>query len=45
MRSIYKEVKSEYHMNKDHWNTIILDGNLSKETIDDMTGPKKYQWH
>lgn len=25
-------------MNKDHWNTIILDGNLSKETIDDMTG-------
>ncbi|MCY8305550.1 MmcQ/YjbR family DNA-binding protein [Bacillus spizizenii] len=45
LRSIYKEVKPEYHMNKDHWNTIILDGNLSKETIDDMTGPKKYQWH
>ncbi|MFJ1447904.1 MmcQ/YjbR family DNA-binding protein [Bacillus halotolerans] len=36
LRSIYKEVKPGYHMNKDHWNTIILDGSLSKETLGDM---------
>ncbi|MCC2528485.1 MULTISPECIES: MmcQ/YjbR family DNA-binding protein [Bacillus] len=48
LRSIYKEVKPGYHMNKDHWNTIILDGALSKETLGDMvqhsfelTKPKK----
>ncbi|MEG7381888.1 MmcQ/YjbR family DNA-binding protein [Bacillus subtilis] len=48
LRSIFKEVKPGYHMNKDHWNTVILDGNLSQEALDDMvqhsfelTTPKK----
>ncbi|MEG7336032.1 MmcQ/YjbR family DNA-binding protein [Bacillus sp. 0102A] len=48
LRSIFKEVKPGYHMNKDHWNTVILDGNLSQEALDDMvqhsfelTKPKK----
>ncbi|MCY8535309.1 MmcQ/YjbR family DNA-binding protein [Bacillus vallismortis] len=48
LRSIFKEVKPGYHMNKDHWNTVILDGNLSQEALEDMvqhsfdlTKPKK----
>lgn len=32
-RQIYKAVIPGYHQNKDHWNTIILDGSVSDEDI------------
>lgn len=35
-RYTFKEVKPGYHMNKEHWNTIILDGNLPEDIIHDM---------
>jgi predicted DNA-binding protein (MmcQ/YjbR family) len=25
-----------YHLNKRHWNTVIIDGSLSEQTITDM---------
>jgi len=39
LRSIYKGVSAGYHMNKKHWNTMILDGSdvdeeTAKELID-----------
>ena len=35
-RQIYKAVIPGYHQNKDHWNTIILDGSISDEDIKRM---------
>ena len=39
LREQYDAVQPGYHMNKKHWNTIILDGSLAislvKEMIDD----------
>ena len=39
LRSIYESVIPGYHMNKKHWNTVILDGEADvksvKEWIDD----------
>jgi predicted DNA-binding protein (MmcQ/YjbR family) len=39
LREQYEAVQPGYHMNKKHWNTIIMDGSLSnaqlKEMIDD----------
>ena len=39
LREQYNAVQPGYHMNKKHWNTIVLDGSLSntlvKEMIDD----------
>lgn len=39
LREEYDEITPGYHMNKMHWNSIIIDGNLSykliKELIDD----------
>ena len=32
-RRIYKAVIPGYHQNKDHWNTIILDGSIPDEDI------------
>ncbi len=32
-RSIYKAVTPGYHQNKDHWNTIILDGSVPEKDI------------
>ena len=32
-RGIYKAVIPGYHQNKDHWNTIILDGSIPDEDI------------
>lgn len=32
-RSIYKSVIPGYHQNKEHWNTIILDGSVPEEDI------------
>lgn len=36
LRSIFEDVKPGYHMNKTHWNTIILDGSLQNDEIYDM---------
>ncbi len=36
LRERYEGVTSGYHMNKKHWNTIKLDGNIPDKTI--------YQW-
>ncbi|HEX5152119.1 MAG TPA: MmcQ/YjbR family DNA-binding protein [Parafilimonas sp.] len=39
LREEYDTVKPGYHMNKKHWNTVIVDGSIStrliKEMIDD----------
>ena len=35
-RSAYKSVLPGYHQNKEHWNTIILDGTVPKEEIKRM---------
>jgi predicted DNA-binding protein (MmcQ/YjbR family) len=39
LREEYDAIKPGYHMNKKHWNTIIVDGSIStkllKEMIDD----------
>ena len=39
LREAYDAIKPGYHMNKKHWNTIIIDGSVSislfKEMIDD----------
>lgn len=32
-RSVYKSVIPGYHQNKEHWNTIILDGTIPEEDI------------
>jgi predicted DNA-binding protein (MmcQ/YjbR family) len=33
LRGMHKSIIPGYHMNKEHWNTIILDGNLPDELI------------
>ena len=33
LRQNYEEVQPGYHMNKKHWNTIMVDGRLSKKQI------------
>ena len=35
-RKIYKSVLPGYHQNKEHWNTIILDGSILEGDIRDM---------
>lgn len=48
LRDTFTDVKPGYHMNKEHWNTVYLEGELSKSVIYDMvresyhlTQPKK----
>lgn len=36
LRSVYAEVQPAYHMNKVHWNTVLLDGTLPEEELSDM---------
>lgn len=36
LRAIYPSVLPGYHMNKRHWNTIILDGSVPEEVIAEM---------
>lgn len=36
LRYAFKEVKPGYHMSKEHWNTIILDGDLPEDELHDM---------
>ncbi len=33
MRAIFEAVKPGYHMNKEHWNTVMLDGSIEKAII------------
>ncbi len=33
LRGMHKSIIPGYHMNKEHWNTIILDGRLPDELI------------
>ncbi len=35
-RSSYKSVIPAYHMNKVHWNSVILDGSIPREEIENM---------
>jgi len=35
-REIYQSVIPGYHMNKKHWNTIILNGEMRDEILKDM---------
>ncbi len=36
MRQFYPSVVPAFHLNKDHWNSIILDGTIPEEVIHDM---------
>ena len=36
LRDLFSEVKPGYHMNKKHWNTVHLDGNLPQGEIERM---------
>ena len=36
LRAMFDAVIPGYHMNKDHWNTVILDGSLNPKTIFQM---------
>ena len=33
LRATYDSVRPGYHMNKDHWNTVVLDGSVAEEEI------------
>ena len=33
LRELYPAIQPGYHMNKRHWNTIILDGSIADEEI------------
>ena len=35
-RSLFEAVKPGYYMNKDHWNTITLDGSVPQDMLLDM---------
>lgn len=36
LRDMYQAVIPGYHMNKEHWNTVILDGTVPEEEIKKM---------
>ena len=36
MRDIFESVIPGYHMNKEHWNTVILNGEVPQEEIESM---------
>jgi len=36
LRDIFEAVKPGYHMNKKHWNTIVLDGSIPQGEIERM---------
>ena len=36
LRDIFSAVKPGYHMNKTHWNTVLLDGSLPQGEIERM---------
>jgi predicted DNA-binding protein (MmcQ/YjbR family) len=36
LRATYDEVVPGYHLNKKHWNTIIISGQLSEQEVLDL---------
>ncbi len=36
LREKYDAVKPGYHMNKKHWNTVVIDGSISTKLIKEM---------
>ena len=36
LRFAFKEIQPGYHMNKDNWNTVYLDGNLEDDFIKEL---------
>lgn len=36
LREEYAAIKPGYHMNKKHWNTVIIDGSISSKLIKEM---------
>lgn len=36
LRESYTEVQPGFHMNKTHWNTVFMDGNLSEKQLLEM---------
>ena len=36
LRQIHPAVQPGYHLNKRHWNTVILDGSIPEQLIEDM---------
>jgi predicted DNA-binding protein (MmcQ/YjbR family) len=36
LRQRYETILPGYHLNKKHWNTIILTGQLSREEVQDL---------
>ncbi|WP_246183483.1 MmcQ/YjbR family DNA-binding protein [Paenibacillus methanolicus] len=36
LRGIFTDVKPGYHMNKMHWNTIYLDGDMQEQDVYEM---------
>jgi predicted DNA-binding protein (MmcQ/YjbR family) len=36
LRERYNEVQPGFHMNKTHWNTVFIDGNLSNKQLQEM---------
>ena len=36
LREQYPAIQAAYHMNKTHWNTVMLDGSLSQQLILEM---------
>jgi predicted DNA-binding protein (MmcQ/YjbR family) len=33
LRQAFQEVRPGYHMNKEHWNTVLLDGDLPEDDV------------
>ena len=36
LRGTYEEIEPGYHLNKRHWNTVVLDGSLPDQMVKDM---------
>ncbi len=36
LRESYSEVQPGFHMNKTHWNTVFIDGNLTNKQLTEM---------
>ena len=36
MRELYKDVLPGFHMNKNHWNTVVVNGDISREELTKM---------
>jgi predicted DNA-binding protein (MmcQ/YjbR family) len=36
LRATHPAVTPGYHLNKRHWNTVILDGSLSEQLVEDL---------